>query len=102
MAEAWGIIRDHYCVALGSQGLCPIQCERCREELVDLFRLEEAKNPAALLTWLAKDRSARMIERLIAAQKEAEFQAMENRETAPEKLLGRPVPRGGTRISSRN
>lgn len=69
LTKAWGIIRDQFCAAVVARGVCPIQCERCKHELVDLFRLEKAGNPEALLTWLAKDHSARWIEKLIAAEK---------------------------------
>jgi hypothetical protein len=77
IAQAWKIICREYCAALVSRGVCPIDCERCKVEIVDLFRLKGAKKPAALLTWLAKDHSARMIEKLIEAEKAAEqFGAM--------------------------
>ena len=68
--EAWRIIRAQYCRALIGRGVCPLECEQCRAEIVDMFRLERAENPARLLTWLAKDHSARMIEKLIAAEKD--------------------------------
>lgn len=96
LSKAWGIIRDHFCAALVTRGVCPAQCERCREELVDLFRLDSAGSPAALLTWLAKDHSARMIERLITAQKEAEFQARESQDTTPQALYASLFPKRDT------
>lgn len=71
---AWAIIKTHYCAALVGRGVCPIECSNCRETLVSMFGLEEAKNPEALLTWRAKDRSAKRIEELIAAQKHEEAQ----------------------------
>ena len=86
ISSAWTIIKNHYCAALVGRGVCPIECTNCREALISLFSLEDAKNPEALLTWRAKDRSAVMIEELIAAQKRepadrvvptAEFPAME-------------------------
>lgn len=72
LTKAWRIIRDQFCAAVVGRGVCPIVCERCREEIIDLFRLERAGNPEALLTWLAKDHSARWIENLIAAEKARE------------------------------
>jgi hypothetical protein len=44
----------------------------CKGEIVDLFRLQNATNPEALLTWLAKDHAARWIEKRIAAEKVSE------------------------------
>lgn len=77
--QAWRIIKSQFCAALVARGVCPIQCERCRAEIVDLFRLKEAQNPERLLTWLAKDHAARWIEKLIAEQKLTEqFPAQES------------------------
>jgi hypothetical protein len=75
--QAWNIIRREFCAALYARGVCPIQCERCREQIVDLFRLESATSPAALLTWLAKDHSAKWIEKLIAEEKAGDFPTQE-------------------------
>ena len=78
LPAAWAIIRDHFCAAVVARGVCPVHCERCRKELTDLFRLEKAEKPEALLTWLAKDHSARWIEKLIALEKSSEqFPAQE-------------------------
>lgn len=78
---AWSIIRSQYCAAVVARGVCPIDCENCREEIVSLFRLEQAENPEALLTWLAKDHSTRFIEKQIAAEKAGEqFPALESAE----------------------
>lgn len=80
LSSAWRIIRNHYCAALVGRGVCPVQCEQCREAITSMFRLEEARNPEALLTWLAKDVSAAAIERLIAAEKA--FPALESQTIA--------------------
>ena len=81
VTSAWQIISRHFCGAVVARGVCPIDCERCKVEIVDLFRLGEAKSPKGLLTWLAKDHSARHIERLIAAEKEeGHFPAMESQD----------------------
>jgi hypothetical protein len=81
LTQAWTIIKDQFCAAVYARGVCPIQCERCREQIVDLFRLEQATNPEALLTWLAKDHAAKWIEKLIAAEKEQDFPTQETLQT---------------------
>jgi hypothetical protein len=79
---AWRIIKTHYCAALVGRGVCPIQCENCREAILSMFRLQKARVPEALLTWLAKDRSAAMIEKLIAAQKNERLEEFPSQETS--------------------
>lgn len=78
LGDAWQIIKRHYCAALVGRGVCPGDCEKCREAIVSLFGFDGAKNPEALLTWRAKDRSAVMIERLIADEK---FPVLETKNT---------------------
>ncbi len=85
IVHAWTIVKNNYCAALVSRGVCPIQCETCKEPIISMFGFEGATSPAGVLTWRAKDRSAKMIEHLIAAQKEAEFQAQES-DQSPEAL----------------
>ncbi len=94
LTTAWRIIKREFCAAVVSRGVCPVVCERCREEIIDLFRLEKAEKPEALLTWLAKDHSARWIEKLIAAEKVSErgsldpqFPAMETPQQAYDGLF---------------
>lgn len=81
LAEAWTIIKNHYCAALVARGVCPVECEDCRGAIVSMFDdFDDARNPEALLTYRAKDRSARRIESLIAAQKREVFPALETRD----------------------
>src|SRR5689334_11044735 len=68
IVQAYWIIRVQYCGALVSRGVCPVDCLLCQETVVSMFDLENAKNPEALLTWIAKDMSAARIETLIEAQ----------------------------------
>ena len=86
ITSAWTIIKNHYCAALVGRGVCPIECGNCREEIISLFGLKDAKNPEALLTWRAKDRSAVMIEELIAAQKREPANKFPAMETDPDPL----------------
>lgn len=65
LSTAWGIIQKQYCAALVGRGVCPVECQVCREALVKIFELDKATNPEALLTWRAKEQSAIMIETLI-------------------------------------
>lgn len=83
LTEAWKIIKVQYCAALVGRGVCPVECDNCREAIISMFDLEEAKNPEALLTWMAKDRSAQEIERLIAAQKTERARKFPTQETHP-------------------
>ena len=93
ITNAWTIIKCHYCAALVGRGVCPIECGNCREVILSMFGLDEAKNPEALLTWRAKDRSAARIEELIEAQKReerAEFPAMETDPDPLASLFAKP------------
>ena len=93
LTTAWGIIKREFCGAVVARGVCPIECERCRGEIVDLFRLEKAGNPEALLTWLAKDHSARWIEKLIAEEKRREnLPAQESPQQAYDGLFPKREP----------
>jgi len=67
--QARNIVANYFCGTIMTRGACPENCPVCQDEIVDLFRLKEAKQPAALLTWLAKDHAARWIEKLIERQK---------------------------------
>ena len=88
VAQAWRIISREFCGAVVTRGVCPIDCLRCKDQIVDLFRLEKAEKPAALLTWLAKDHAARWIEKRIAAEKISEqFPAMETPQQAYDRLF---------------
>ncbi len=74
--QALHIIRRQFCSRVYLHSVCPMDCERCRVEIIDLFRLEEAEKPEALLTWLAKDHAARWIEKLIL-ESASDFPAQE-------------------------
>jgi hypothetical protein len=82
IAQAQAIIAEFFCGTIITRGVCPQDCPACRAEVIDLFRLEGAKKPGALLTWLAKDHAARWIEKLIERQKAEEFPSLES-PTAP-------------------
>ncbi len=93
LTTAWSIIKREFCGAVVARGVCPDVCERCRGEIVDLFRLEKAGSPEALLTWLAKDHSARWIEKLIAEEKGREtFPAQGTPEQALDNLFPKREP----------
>lgn len=81
ITQALNVIKVHYCAALVGRGVCPIDCANCREAITSMFPLTEARNPVALLTWRAKDRSAAMIEKLIEAQKNEPMEEFPSQET---------------------
>lgn len=56
--EAYMIITKNYCNKLTSFGACPMKCELCRENLLDIFTLGEAKRKEALLTWRTRNKAA--------------------------------------------
>jgi hypothetical protein len=78
------VVGNYFCGTIQTRGVCPEDCQACRREVVDLFRLEEAKKPLALLIWVSKDHAAKWIEKLIEQQKRAdqksasEFPALES------------------------
>ena len=49
------IVQRTYCGRMTSKGLCTENCGDCQASLLNIFRLEDAQNPEALLTWLCKD-----------------------------------------------
>lgn len=67
LTAAWVTIRREYCDPLIQQGYCPLHngeaCDGCRENIQGMFDLEQAKNPMALLTWLARDRRTKLEDR---------------------------------------
>ncbi len=89
IAKALDIIRREFCTRVYTRGVCPQDCLVCRREIIDLFRLEQAKKPEALLTWLAKDHSARWIEKLILAEDASEFLSPETPEQEYDRLFMR-------------
>jgi hypothetical protein len=58
LREAWDIITRFYCTPLTQEGACPKRCEQCRLRLESMLYLSEAKNPAALLTFKAREEAA--------------------------------------------
>jgi hypothetical protein len=48
------IVQRSYCGRMTSKGLCTENCDNCQASLLNIFRLEDAQNPEALLTWLCK------------------------------------------------
>jgi hypothetical protein len=69
IVQVRAIIAEWFCGTIITRGVCPQDCPVCKDEVTDLFRLSEAKKPAALLVWLAKDHAAKWAERLIEAEK---------------------------------
>ena len=63
------IISRNYCDPLKLQGICPQECEHCELHLTKMLQLSEARNPEALLTWLARDEKAAMIEEFQEARR---------------------------------
>ncbi len=60
------ITRRFYCTPMTVSGNCPQECCACKVTIVtqfDHFRGEQAKNPAALWTWLMRQAVATILER---------------------------------------
>jgi len=57
---AHGLVKKYFCGPLTAHNLCTQKCEECRAILLKVFRLEDAKSPAALLTWLLRDEVAKI------------------------------------------
>lgn len=75
------IVQRTYCGRMTSKGLCTQNCEDCAASLLNIFRLKEARNPGALLTWLCKAE--------VAANEE---KAHEHRMEIRKNSLGVPIP----------
>ena len=54
LRSAWNIVTREYCQPLTREGACPQECALCRERLKAMFNLSAARNPGALLTYLAR------------------------------------------------
>jgi hypothetical protein len=48
------VVQRIYCGRMTANGLCTQICIDCRPRILAAFRLEGARNAAALLTWLMK------------------------------------------------
>jgi len=57
---AHGIVKKYFCGPLTAHNLCPQKCDECRARILGVFRLDDAKNPAALLTWILRDEVAKI------------------------------------------
>ena len=60
------ITRRFYCTPMTVSGNCPQECRACKVTIVtqfDHFRDEQARNPAALWTWLMRQAVADILER---------------------------------------
>ena len=68
-STACGIVLRNYCVPLNLKGICPGECEKCQAHLENMFRLQEAHNKEALLTWMARDEQAKMAEEFAEARR---------------------------------
>lgn len=59
---AWRIIAKLYCGRLFSGGTCPLangrDCADCKPYIMRIFDLNEAQNPEALASWIAKKQAA--------------------------------------------
>ncbi|MGD0004993.1 MAG: hypothetical protein ABSE06_12280 [Anaerolineaceae bacterium] len=52
------IVQRQWCGPMGVKGLCTEDCSKCSAHLQKAFQLDEARNPAALLTWSLKNELA--------------------------------------------
>jgi hypothetical protein len=58
LREAWEVITTNYCAPLTREGVCPEECEKCKLRLANMLALSEARKPAALLTFKAREEAA--------------------------------------------
>jgi len=58
ISTALGITHRQWCGPMGVKGFCTEDCSKCAAHLEKAFRLEDAKNPAALLNWSLKNELA--------------------------------------------
>lgn len=72
---AWRIVSILYCGRLFSGGTCPLanggDCETCKPYIQRIFAFDEANNPQALASWIAKREAAVANEKMRAAQRSA-------------------------------
>lgn len=62
--DAWRIIGRFYCTSLVMRSACPVECMRCRQNIVAMMRKSNQANvPPAYLTVLAKAYAAEMNEK---------------------------------------
>lgn len=89
LRAAWERIKKHYCAALVGRGVCPVQCELCKEHLLSIFDMSEdrspIRDPEALLTYRAKEESTKVIEERIAQEhRNEQFLTLETAQTREE------------------
>lgn len=66
--EATYALRKFYCWGMKNNGLCPVECEQCKDRIVEMLSLEVAKKPIALLTYRAKDMVAKVVDEQMAKE----------------------------------
>jgi hypothetical protein len=54
----FGIIKKFYCNPMFVNGLCPLDCTRCKTKLARETNLADARNPAAMFTYNMKHLTA--------------------------------------------
>ena len=66
---AYKIVKKNYCSRMINAGICPANCFQCDANLNEMLNLENAKKPAALLTWIAREKFAIEQEKHSASEK---------------------------------
>ena len=56
------LTHQYFCGPMTTRGLCSSKCENCRTVLLESYRLDDARNPIALLTWALRNAVAIMQE----------------------------------------
>ena len=49
------IINNTYCKSLNTLGACPVDCALCKDNVIDMLSLDDARIPVALLTWKTRN-----------------------------------------------
>jgi hypothetical protein len=66
------IVRRIYCARMRLANLCVLEpeggCERCHSRVTGIFAIAGSRNPAAVLTWKAKDAAAQARDEALAAR----------------------------------
>ena len=56
---AHDILKKYYCWVMTNNDTCPLECLKCEARVKFMLSLEHARNPSAVLTYLAKVEAAK-------------------------------------------